>query len=100
MRPALEGLQLNLQCGLATSVASCCGSARVQGITEIKVMTDAALLREVLEDPLLSGYSVIIVDEIHERSTSSDLLLGLLRKVLPLTVSLKRARTHAHAHAQ
>ncbi|KAF5443435.1 hypothetical protein F2P56_035990 [Juglans regia] len=49
--------------------------------TRIKYMTDGLLLREALLDPYLSRYSVIIVDEAHERTVHTDVLLGLLKNI-------------------
>ncbi|XP_020527986.1 probable pre-mRNA-splicing factor ATP-dependent RNA helicase DEAH9 isoform X5 [Amborella trichopoda] len=50
-------------------------------VTRIKFLTDGVLLREMMDDPLLSKYSVVMVDEAHERSLSTDMLLGLLKKI-------------------
>jgi hypothetical protein len=44
-------------------------------------MTADRLLHEVLSDPLLGSYAVIIIDDVQLRSASTDLILGLLRKV-------------------
>lgn len=50
--------------------------------TKIKIMTDGILLQEMKLDPWLSKYSVIMVDEAHERSLNIDFVLGLLKRVL------------------
>ena len=44
-------------------------------------MTDGMLVREMLIDPLLTKYSVIMVDDCHERSLYTDIILGLLKKI-------------------
>ncbi|QRW26981.1 Helicase associated domain (HA2) [Rhizoctonia solani] len=57
--------------------------------TRIKYMTDGMLFRETMLDPLLSKYSVIMVDEAHERSIYTDLLLGVLKKIRRKRPSLR-----------
>lgn len=51
--------------------------------TKIKFMTDGVLLKEVKRDSLLRKYSVIILDEAHERSVETDILIGLLFRIIP-----------------
>ncbi|KAI0256537.1 P-loop containing nucleoside triphosphate hydrolase protein [Lactifluus subvellereus] len=50
-------------------------------LTRICYMTDGVLFREALIDPLLSRFSVVMVDEAHERSVYTDLLLAILKKI-------------------
>ncbi|EFJ38399.1 hypothetical protein SELMODRAFT_74832, partial [Selaginella moellendorffii] len=52
--------------------------------SSIKFMTDGILLREIQSDFLLTKYSVIVLDEAHERSVNTDILVGMLSRVLPL----------------
>lgn len=50
--------------------------------TKIKYMTDGILLRELMLDNKLQSYSCIILDEIHERSCRTDVLLGVTKGLL------------------
>jgi ATP-dependent helicase HrpA len=63
--------------------------------TAIKVMTDGILLAEMQHDRQLSKYSVIIIDEAHERSLNIDFLLGYLKQLLPKRPDLKVIVTSA-----
>ncbi|KAI9728697.1 MAG: hypothetical protein M1828_002803 [Chrysothrix sp. TS-e1954] len=68
--------------------------------TRIKFLTDGLLLREALVDPLLSRYSVVMIDEAHERSISSDVLLGVLKKVRKRRADLRIVVSSATLQAE
>lgn len=64
-------------------------------MTKIKYMTDGMLLREILGDPDMKRYSVIMLDEAHERTISTDVLFALLKKALKRRPDLKIIVTSA-----
>ena len=57
--------------------------------TKIKFITEGILIREMLGDPLLSQYSVLVLDEVHERTAQIDIIMGLLKKILKRRRDLK-----------
>lgn len=80
-----------LGCNLGSTVGY---AVRFQDVTSpehtmIKFMTEGLLIREMLFDPLLEKYSVIILDEVHQRNLNTDVLLGLLKCILVKRNDLK-----------
>lgn len=77
---------------------------KTDSTTRIKIMTDGILLQEMKLDPWLSRYSVVMVDEAHERSLNIDFVLGLLKRVLAqrqdfkVIVSSATMNTEAFSH--
>ncbi|KAL4192929.1 hypothetical protein AMTRI_Chr06g196760 [Amborella trichopoda] len=71
------GVQLGEEVGYAIRFED-----RTSDKTRIKYLTDGCLLRENLSDPELKQYSVIILDEAHERSLNTDILLGLMKHLV------------------
>ncbi|EEP78658.1 hypothetical protein UREG_03504 [Uncinocarpus reesii 1704] len=60
----------------------------VSSKTAIKFMTDGVLIREIAQDFSLSKYSIIVIDEAHERSVNTDLLIGMVSRIVDLRKSM------------
>jgi ATP-dependent helicase HrpA len=68
---------------------------QVSEVTRLVLMTDGLLLAELTSDPMLRRYDTIIVDEAHERTLNVDLLMGVLKRLLPRRPELKVIVTSA-----
>jgi ATP-dependent helicase HrpA len=68
---------------------------QVSAATRLVLMTDGLLLAELGSDPLLRRYDTVIVDEAHERTLNIDLLLGVLKRLLPRRPDLQLIVTSA-----
>jgi HrpA-like RNA helicase len=75
---------LGQQVGYTIRFEDCSGPQTV-----LKYMTDGMLLREAMTDPLLERYQVIMLDEAHERTLATDILMGLLKEVAKARTDLK-----------
>ncbi|KAK3085550.1 hypothetical protein FSP39_005176 [Pinctada imbricata] len=68
--------------------------------TRIKFMTDGMMIREIMKDPLLKKYSVIMLDEAHERTLNTDIIMGLMRKIQKKREDLRIIVTSATMDAE
>jgi ATP-dependent helicase HrpA len=68
---------------------------QVSDATRVVLMTDGLLLAELASDPMLRRYDTVIIDEAHERTLNVDLLLGVLKRLLPRRPELKLIVTSA-----
>ena len=89
------GVQLGKEVGYAIRFEDCTSPKTI-----IKYMTDGMLLREILIDENLSQYSVIMLDEAHERTIHTDVLFGLLKKLLKRRLDLRLIVTSATLDAE
>ncbi|KAK9857173.1 hypothetical protein WJX84_001063 [Apatococcus fuscideae] len=89
------GCRLGEEVGYAIRFEDCTGPETV-----IKYMTDGMLLREALLDDTLSQYSVIMLDEAHERTIHTDVLFGLLKGIVRRREDLKLIVTSATLDAE
>ena len=78
------GVKLGDEVGYSIRFEDCCSEKTV-----LKYMTDGMLLREFLMDPMLSNYSVIMIDEAHERTLHTDVVFGLMKDLLVARKDLK-----------
>ncbi|PFX22246.1 putative pre-mRNA-splicing factor ATP-dependent RNA helicase mog-4 [Stylophora pistillata] len=78
------GTKLGNEVGYSIRFEDCCSERTI-----IKYMTDGMLLREFLGEPDLAGYSVLIIDEAHERTLHTDVLFGLVKDIARFRKDLK-----------
>ncbi|KAG0379547.1 hypothetical protein BGX24_012730 [Mortierella sp. AD032] len=78
------GVKLGYEVGYSIRFEDCTSEKTV-----VKYMTDGMLLREFMSEPDLAGYSCLIIDEAHERTLHTDILLGLIKDIARFRPDLK-----------
>ena len=91
-----QNVKLGHDVGYAIRFDNCSDPSK----TVIKYVTEGVLLSEMMTDPLLSKYSVVMVDEVHERSVNTDICLGLLKKIQAKRQDLRLIITSATIDAE
>ncbi|KAG0517930.1 hypothetical protein BDA96_09G131500 [Sorghum bicolor] len=89
------GVKLGHEVGYSIRFEDCTSEKTV-----VKYMTDGTLLREFLGEPDLASYGVVIVDEAHERTLTTDILLGLVKDVARFRPDLKLLISSATLNAE
>uniref|UniRef100_A0A8D8X4B0 RNA helicase n=2 Tax=Cacopsylla melanoneura TaxID=428564 RepID=A0A8D8X4B0_9HEMI len=89
------GVKLGCEVGYAIRFEDCTSERTV-----IKYMTDGTLHREFLSEPDLASYSVMIIDEAHERTLHTDILFGLVKDIVRFRSDLKLLISSATLDAQ
>ena len=70
-------------------------SSKIKKETKIVYLTDHSLVNECIKDQQFSRYSCLVIDEAHERSLHTDILLAFIKRCLPLRPDLKVIITSA-----
>ncbi|XP_032225192.1 pre-mRNA-splicing factor ATP-dependent RNA helicase DHX16 [Nematostella vectensis] len=78
------GTKLGNEVGYSIRFEDCCSERTI-----LKYMTDGMLLREFLGEPDLASYSVMIIDEAHERTLHTDILFGLVKDIARFRPDIK-----------
>ncbi|KAG0235902.1 hypothetical protein BGW42_004548 [Actinomortierella wolfii] len=89
------GVKLGYEVGYQIRFEDCTSEKTV-----LKYMTDGMLLREFMSEPDLASYSVLIIDEAHERTLHTDILFGLIKDIARFRKDLKILISSATVNAQ
>ncbi|CAG2174775.1 unnamed protein product [Oppiella nova] len=89
-------VELGREVGYAIGFEDCVDRQR----TRIKFVTEGILVNELMSDPLVTSYGAIIVDEAHERTLNTDILLALLKKILRKRPALRLVVSSATIECQ
>ncbi|KAJ4383180.1 hypothetical protein N0V86_001222 [Didymella sp. IMI 355093] len=89
------GVRLGRECGYSVRF----DSKITPEVTKVEYLTDGLMLKQLMSDPLLSEYSAVVLDEAHERSLATDLLMSLLKELVAVRPEFRLLVTSATLNA-